>query len=220
MNFPKFNREEWIDKLKAEIGLAHVPYEELDQHFVEFGFFAGSNSPKTNARQYIDNQLHETEESYKQFEGEEVGSVTSLITITDIDATLGDVLSNLGDIPDTVRPTNEELRQLQVPYIEMRMKQEEILCFDVSIDNKPYIVAINYDGTDVKIKDQIKHVINTTFFIEVRDKTTIRDGEQVISYYQFVNAIRPYINQTPTLTERILDDVDTNFEGGVTLEGF
>lgn len=226
MNTPIFDKKAWIERLTSEIGLAGVPYEELDQHKVDFSFsFIANPNPEfvKTARQYIDEQLAEIEASYEQFKHHEMGeSLTNPLTITDIGSTLNSVLGQIGDIPDEqpLMPSSEELAALQIPYIEMAMKQEEILCFDVVINNLPYVVAINYDGTDIKIKDQIKHVISTTFFIEVRDKTTIRDGEQVISYYQFVNAIQPYIKQPEDLTSRILKDVSTTFDGGAKLDGF
>jgi hypothetical protein len=233
MNSVKFDKTYWINQIKSELGLAPVPYEELDQHKVsmDFSFFPlkEGESSYISAKEYVDNQLLEIEAKYKEFEEQGISEIAQNVAIpmddmlNNINSQLNGISRMFDSVPDDVMETLQrrpEEAGIWIGYHKPVISQSNMLCFDVLVENLPYVVVIHDDGTDSRIKDQIKHVLNTTFFIEMRDKTTINDDEQVISYYQFVNAIQPFLVKEQSINDRIRKETETIFEGGVKIDGF
>jgi len=75
---------------------------------------------------------------------------------------------------------------------------------------------VNYNPEDFRSTDQINHLVNTTFFIEELNPQQMNGNESnIISYYQFVNAIQPFLKQNTDLSayEKIANGTTTMFDG-------
>lgn len=201
-----FDKAHWIDKIKGEIGLTNVPYENLEEHFVDFGTVFGESS-KLSAKEYVDRELASIEEQYKSFnEQGDVLSMSDSIDSFDADAVMGNLLQ-ISQIPVIELPAiNDE--EEEIPKVS-----SNFLYFSVFIDNRDYVIAIN-DYGDIKIQDQIKHVKNTSYFVEQRLSENIQSGEVIISYYQFVNLIETEVAKSRSSTyEKIQQNMNTVFNG-------
>lgn len=203
-----FDKEHWIDKIKSEIGLANVSYENLSEHFVDFGVVFGDSSTKLSAKEYVDRELESIRLQYEMFNEQD------------------DVLPSFGEIsefnPDEVLGNLLEISQ--IPTIDLPLEEQEqaqkiqtfsskFFYFSVFINNMDYVVAIN-DYGDLKIKDQIKHVKSTSYFVEEKPLENIQTGEVIISYYQFVNLIEAEVAKSRISTyEKIQQNMNTVFNG-------
>lgn len=202
-----FDKTHWIDKIKSEIGLANVPYENLGEHFVDFGTVFGESSSKLSAKEYVDRELASIEEQYKSFnEQGDVLSMSDSIDSFDADAVMGNLLQ-ISQIPVIELPAiNDEEEEIPKVF-------SNFLYFSVFIDNRDYVIAIN-DYGDIKIQDQIKHVKNTSYFVEQKLPENIQTGEVIISYYQFVNLIEIEVAKSRSSTyEKIQQNMNTVFNG-------
>lgn len=219
-----FNREYWLDQLKKEVGLENVAYEDLAKHQVNFGsVFSLDETEVRNAKQYVDDQLMLIEAQYQELD---IVPSADMLQVSEFDA--GGVLSRLTEVSDALpdvipelpsfSPSNDSIKQL--PEIKQEIKSDQLKYFDVLIGGNPFTVVINDHG-DFRIQDQINHLVNTSFFVEARKPHTLTGYEVIISYYQFVNAIQPFLKQNTDLSafERITKGIHTQFDG-FKLEGF
>lgn len=202
-----FDREHWIDKIKSEIGLTNVPYENLEEHVVDFGTVFGESSSKLSAKEYVDRELVSIEEQYRSFneQGDVLPASNSLDSF-DADTVMGNLLE-ISKIPLIELPVinDEEEEIAKVP--------SNFLYFSVFINNRDFIVAIN-DYGDIKIKDQIKHIKNTSYFVEQIESDRIKTGEVIISYYQFVDLIEKEVAKSrASAYEKIQQNLNTVFNG-------
>lgn len=213
---PAFDKEYWTRQFSSEIGLGHVPYEELHLHYVDFGVSVGEfdiTSPNTKtARQYVDDQLDQTEEAYTLMGNVNLDEINPMVKSAELNTSLEDLLGQAVDIIDSF-PTealNTEPVLLEAPLPQIR--PGDLKYFDVDIKGQSFTVVINDHGEDFRIKDQIRHLINTTFFVEMRDPTTLTNASRVISYYQFVNAM-PLEYDRNEAHVRIEGNLTTEFDG-------
>jgi hypothetical protein len=218
MNKPIFNKEYWMNQLINEVGCLGVPYEELDQYTVDFGPVTGQSSEHTKtAKQYIDEQLVLIEAEYDKFEDDELVEFTPTPNF----AAVSDRLSDVANILDKVDYFDISVEQLEVKSQEVQ--KSDIRAFGVTINEIDYVVMMNIGGSyePWQYQDQINHITNTSFFVEHRDPATITDQDVVISYFQFVNAIEPFLKPVNDITayEMINKDINTVFDG-IKLEGF
>jgi hypothetical protein len=218
MNKPIFNKEYWMNQLINEVGFPGVPYEELDQYTVDFGSVIGQSSEHTKtAKQYIDEQLVLIEAEYEKFEEEELIEFTPTPNF----AAVSDRLSQVADTLDKVDYFDILVEQLEVKSQEVQ--KSDIRAFGVTIGGSDYVVMLNTGGSyePWRYQDQINHIVNTSFFVEHRDPALITDQDTIISYYQFVSAIEPFLKPVNDITayEMINKDINTVFDG-IKLEGF
>jgi len=216
----KFDREYWLAQLKKEVGLENVPYEQLHNHEVDFGgFFGGHNSSKKNARKYVDEQLSNIEDSYKTLEMPIVSDDDSLTlplpsmdSITKIITEINDNgLHSFNNVPVEIVQGIPQLKA-----VNQTIKKGNIRYFNVIVNKQDFIVAVNYNPEDFRSTDQINHLVNTTFFIEELNPQQMNGNESnIISYYQFVNAIQPFLKQNTDLSayEKIANGTTTMFDG-------
>lgn len=214
-----FNREYWLAQLKKEVGLEHVSYEELHNHVVDFGgFFNTEESSKKSAKQYIDEQLADIENSYKNLEMPEIVEESPTLPLPNMES-ITQILTQISD-SGLHSYNNIPVEMLQgVPQLKMvnqTIKRSNIRYFSVIINKQDFIVAINYNSDDFRLLDQTNHLVNTTFFIEELNPLQMNGNENnIISYYQFVNAIQPFLKQTTDLSayEKIANGTTTVFDG-------
>jgi hypothetical protein len=209
---PQFNKEHWINQLKNEAGLSHIPYEELDDHKISFGLF--DNASQISAKKYIDEQLKNIEEQYSSFDDTLEDDLQSLRVDLGKTKTKGIPISEF--IAD-VEPVLIQLAEVPQQIIRSNMKY-----YDVLVGGNNFTVVINDHGEDWRITDQINHVKHTSFFIEERNPAHLTGYENIISYYQFANLIQSHIKKTNTdlsVYEKISQDINTVFDG-IKLEGF
>jgi hypothetical protein len=215
-----FNREYWLSQLKKEVGLENVSYEELHLHTVDFGgFFNTNETSKKTAKQYIDEQLVDIEQSYKNLEMPEIVEESPLTLPLPNMESITQIITQITD-KGTYSHNNIPVEMLEgVPQLKMvnqSIKRSNIRYFSVTINKQEFIVAINYNADDFRSIDQINHLINTTFFIEELNPLVMNGSENhIISYYQFVNAIQPFLKQTTDLSayEKISSGTTTVFDG-------
>ena len=230
MSKPIFDRQYWINQLTNEVGLVGVPYEELDKYMVDSGSVTGRESnPETvrTAKQYIDDQLLIIEASYADFEDTEFIEFSPTPNFDQVNNLLGDVALSLDSVSDTLIYPDAAKGVSQLSYVPQEVQRSNIKCFDVIINDIDCVVMLTVasnpldENQDWKSLDQINHVKNTTFFIEERDPSTITDFDNVISYYQFVNAIQPFLKPAHDITayEKINKNMNTVFDG-IKLDGF
>jgi len=226
----EFNKAYWLDQLTKEVGLDGVPYEELSKHYVNFDSVIGTEgeneASRKNAKQYVDEQLAYIEEQYKLLNESNI-EVPQEHEVPVFDPS--DVLSKLLVVSESAELNQVEdniYKDLDLGAFQLKEVKQEVLAsnmkyFDVVIGESAYTVVINDHGGDFRIKDQINHVINTTFFVEIRNPMELTGFEQIISYYQFVNAIQPHLKPSTDLTafDKISKGLETAFDG-VKLEGF
>lgn len=228
MSTIKFDREYWIDQLKKEVGLGNIPYDSLEFHQVDFEspFGIKSDNGLINAKEYVDSQLEIIEQQYKQIDEEIDKEDLSISSFTSYDEEdVMQKLSNIsGSIDQLISLDNLDEKFENNNFFLQEKKQvinkNDIKYFDVVVSGKEFTVVIN-DYGDLKVKDQISHIKNTTFFVEERAKESITGKENYISYYQFINLIEPLLrksNDTP-VWKKITDDLKTEFDG-LKLEGF
>lgn len=218
----KFDKEYWISNLKKEVGLENVPYCELGEHTLYFSLYRNENAGK-NAKEYVDEQLALIENQYKEFESSSdiEFSTTRMIDGDDVMISLMGLAASIDsfEIPeDPFANIKNNTNSLQV--VEQTINHNDISYYDVQIGENTFTVAINSNSRDFRVKDQINHVINTSFFVEQRHPLTFDGSENIISYYQFVNAIQPYLKISTNLAqEKILAEVKTTFDG-IKLDSF
>lgn len=202
-----FDKNHWIDKIKSEIGLENVLYENLGEYFVDFGNVFGESSNKVSAKEYVDREVASVEEQYRSFnEQGDVLPMSNDLDSFDADAVMGNLLE-ISQIPIIELPAINDIEE-ETPEIPSKFSY-----FSVFIDNRDYIVAIN-DYGDLKIQDQIKHIKNTSYFVEQKLPETIQTGEVIISYYQFVNLIEKEVAKSRISTyEKIQQNLNTVFNG-------
>jgi hypothetical protein len=223
MNKPIFNKEYWLNQLINEVGFPGVPYEELDQYTVDFGSVIGQFSEHTKtAKQYIDEQLVLIEAEYEKFEDEELIEFTptpNFSAVSDRLSEVSDSLANTEYLGSTSQLDN--ISQLEVK--QLAVEKSDIRAFGVTINEVDYVVMMNLGGSyePWRYQDQINHIVNTSFFVEHRDPALITDQDTIISYYQFVSAIEPFLKPVNDITayEMINKDINTVFDG-IKLEGF
>ena len=221
MNAPTFDKEPWIQRYSAEIGLGHVPYEELHLYYVDIGRVFDKfdiNDPNTKtARQYVDEQLAQTEDAYAQLalmEGfSEVVPVVEPIPVASLQGLVHQALNDAVEYIDSLPPAMLNLPPILLEEPNSQILASDLKYFDVVINENPFIVVINDHGGDIRIKDQIRHITNTTFFVEMRDPSTITDSSRVISYYQFVNAIPLQYPDRSDVQVQIEANIVTEFDG-------
>lgn len=229
-----FNKQYWIEQLTKEVGLEGVSYEELVNHFVNFDSFFGNNedSPtsRVNAKDYVDRQLVEIEKQYQEFEKEEnnvmiqEGSLTLDYNETDIFARLGATAQNIEC--DSSHDVNTSLFvqyngvSLLKP-IEQTIERSDIGYYEVFVEGRIFIVAINRKQNDLKTIDQINHIKSTSYFVEEQNPLSFVGGEEIISYYQFSNMVEEIIRRKGIVSAdvKIQDNVKTEFDG-VKLDNF
>lgn len=214
-----FDREYWLTQLKKEVGLENVPYEQLQDHEVDFGgFFGGDDSSKKNAKQYVDEQLSNIEDSYKTLEMPVISDdsltlpLPSMESITKIITEINDNgLHSFNNVPVEMVQGIPQLKP-----VNQTIKKGNIRYFSVIINKQDFIVAVNYNPEDFRSIDQINHLVNTTFFIEELNLQQMNGSEtNIVSYYQFVNAIQPFLKQNTDLSayEKIANGTTTVFDG-------
>lgn len=222
MSAPIFRREYWIEQLKKEVGLSDVDYNDLQEHFVYFGMF-GDDAISKNAKTYVDEQLEIIEKQYAEIDVDSCDQQEYSVPEFDI-SSVYDKLSMLSDsLSEVVLPTeipyemNEAESVVQLKLSNQTIETKDVKYFEVLIGTRLYVVVINDHG-DLKIKDQIRHIVNTSFFVEQRTPEHVynaSDTNHIISYYQFVNLIQPYLNMNtvPSASNKISQGVQTDFDG-------
>ncbi len=234
LNNMKFNKQYWIEQLTKEVGLEGVSYEELSNHFVNFDSFFGNeeDSPtsRVNAKDYVDRQLLEIEKQYEEFsisENSEVvpESLTLDFNEADIFSRLGNVSNeNFGEVPvDTLYQENKVFYNgvpLLIP-VQQNIERSDIRYYEVQIEGRIFVVAINKKNGDLKTEDQINHIKSTSCFIEERNPLSFIGGEDIISYFQFSNLVEEIARRkgTVAVNVKIQDNVKTEFDG-VKLDNF
>lgn len=230
----QFNKQYWIEQLTKEVGLEGVPYEELSNHFVNFDSFFGTeeDSPtsKVNAKDYVDRQLVEIEKQYEEFSiSENSAVVPQSLTLdyneADIFNRLGNVANeNFGEVPvDTLYQENKVFYNgvpLLIP-VQQNIERSDIRYYEVQIEGRIFMVAINKKSGDLKTEDQINHIKSTSYFIEERNPLTFFGGEEIVSYFQFANLVEEIARRKGTVSVevKLKDNVKTEFDG-VKLEDF
>jgi hypothetical protein len=201
----EFDRTNWLNNLKREIGLSHVPYDELHLHSISFDLFNTDDSLKRNAKEYIDEQLEIIEEQYKSV-GANINELDDLLVACNEDT----VVTPTGEFFGNVEPT-----LIQLPEIKQTIERANMHYYDVDVNGNHYTVVINDHGGDCRIKDQIAHVVNTSYFIEERDPNSLTQFDNIISYYQFANVIQRIVAENVDVTayQKIVDNIDTVFDG-------
>lgn len=231
----EFNKQYWIEQLTKEVGLEGVSYEELSNHFVNFDSFFGNDedSPtsRVNAKDYVDRQLVEIEKQYQDFHKEELGVTIQPKSLT-LDYNESDIFGRLSTV------ANEEFREMPfdnnyqenkilyngVPLIlpvQQTIQREDIGYYEVFVEGRVFVVAINRKNGDLKTEDQINHVKSTSYFVEEVNPFNLLNGEEIISYYQFANMIEEIVRRKGTLSVdvKLKDNVKTEFDG-VKLDNF
>jgi len=236
-----FNKEYWKNNIKTEIGLSHVPDEQLHEHFVLIGSFFGDDSNKIRADEYLETQLKQIEEGYKNFgvllndlPQEEEYPPTRPDSVEGLDQNelkgLGlDLLDNF--IPpkhkfkssenNGTRPVtpdnfanvllNKEIKLLTP--VNQEIKRESIRYFDVDVNGNHFTVALNFDPSDIKSQDQVNHIKTTSYFIEERQPNFLTGFENIISYYQYANLIQYNMKKNDDVQDKIAKEVKTTFDG-------
>jgi hypothetical protein len=206
-----FDKEYWTNQLLLEIGLSNVPREDLDKHFVDTGFVFSEFDNKKTAKQYLEEQLTILEEQYKEFNS--LNSDYSILgnNIEEFDSSK--VLQQLIELPQL--PEDNSFRVDNFDAIEI----PNFKYFEVFVEDKTYVVVIN-DCNDIRMSDQIKHVKNTSYFVEDRNAETLTSEDIILSYYQFANLIeRVVAKKDAIVTVKIRENLKTSFEG-FELKGF
>jgi hypothetical protein len=233
-----FNKQYWIEQLKMELGLSDVPDAELHLYYVDTGVFFGEIQQKTTAKDYIEKQLKDLEEHYNLF-GDGV------LTQNDDITNPGHMRNSYNESDILSRLDSAALQQsYEVPFAEpfvekynnslinsnnliqivpQTIRREVFRYYEVFINNISYIVVFNLDseGKSSKIRDQIKHLQSTSYFVEERNPISLTEEERIITYYQFVNILENVLRlKEETTKEKIQKEVQTVFEGGVKLDNF
>jgi hypothetical protein len=230
----QFNKEYWTQQLKMELGLSHVPDEELNEHYIDTGMFFGNISQKTTVKDYIEEQIKNLEDQYKLF-GDSILQQSDDITNSGRlrhSYNESDILSRLDaaalgqpyEVPLAENYNNLLLKSEHfIPIIPQTINRDSFRYYEMFINNMTYIVVFNLDseGKNSKINDQIKHLKSTSYFVEERNPMTFIGGEQIITYYQFVNILENVLRlRDETVKDKIQNEVQTVFEGGVKLDNF
>lgn len=219
----QFNPQYWREQIKREIGLSHVSDDELSQHYVDFGSFFGEGENKKTAKQYVEQQLEIIQEQYNSIELYSKHPQINVQSFKGVDfEKVNDQLLGVASLLDDVDPDitiPENVTQLE--YVPQQINRNNVKYFEVFVAEKTYIVAVNTDSQDFRVNDHINHVKNTSFFVEERNPLSFIGVENIISYYQFINLIQPYLKPKNNLSfyEKINGDVNTVFDG-LKLEGF
>lgn len=213
----EFDREYWLTQLKKEVGLESVEYDQLVNHEISTsGFFKIPGETK-NAKQYVDEQLEIIENSYKDMvDSSEISDESLTLPLPNVD----DLMKTLNDISEfhsDSKPSMDLLDGIpQLRMVEQQIQKSSIRYFYTTVDKNDFIVAINTGSSDFRISDQINHIINTSFFVEELNPLTMTGNEgNIISYYQFVNYIQPFLKQNTDLSayEKIMNGTTTVFDG-------
>ena len=211
---PSFDKEYWIGQLTKEVGLDGVAYEDLANHTVNFSsFFDLEEEGRRNAKEYVDSQLEIIEHQYR-----DIGVETSP---QQVGAAIGAVLDGIEESYEpelpVFNPTNADIPQL-IPVVQ-EVSRSKYRYFDVVIGEGNFMVVTNHAGDDWRIQDQINHIVNTTFFVEEKREDQLTGGERAITYYQFVNAIQPFLKQNTDLS--VFEGISQgSVFDGVKLKGF
>jgi hypothetical protein len=220
----KFDKEYWIYQLRKEVGLEDVIYEDLDKHFVNFeSLISDENVAQKNAKEYVDEQLALIEEKYKEFEESEEEYEVDLevpeFNPEDVLFKLSNVVEFIDKMETAPLPIFKLDGIVQLEEVKQEIRRNDMKYFEVLVGNKNFIIAVNVHSDDCRIMDQVNHIKATSFFVEERTPATFVGGEDIISYYQFINYIQPYLKQTATALDKISENVTTSFDG-LKLEGF
>lgn len=200
-----FDREYWTNQILLEIGLSKVPREDLDKHFVDTGFVFSEFDNKKTAKQYLEEQLTILEEQYKEFNSSNSDFSMLGNNIEEFDS--NKVLQQLLELPPL--PEDNSFRVDKFDAIEI----PNFKYFEVFVEDKTYVVVIN-DCNDIRMSDQIKHVKNTSYFVEDRNAESLSPQDIILSYYQFANLIeREVAKKHAVVVDKIRDNLKTSFEG-------
>jgi hypothetical protein len=234
-----FNKQYWIEQLTKEVGLEGVPYEELSNHFVNFDSFFGSeeDSPtsKVNAKEYVDRQLVEIEKQYEEFsqtqDALESFPLSPSKSLT-LDYNESDIFNRLGNVANSdvkEMPFDQNYQENKILYngiplilpVQQNIQREDIGYYEVFVEGRVFIVAINKKNGDLKTEDQINHIKSTSYFVEEINPLRLVGGEEIISYYQFANMIEEIVRRKGTVSVdvKLKDNVKTEFDG-IKLDNF
>lgn len=235
----EFNKQYWIEQLTKEVGLEGVPYEELSKHFVNFDSFFGSeeDSPtsRVNAKEYVDRQLVEIEKQYEEFsqtqDSLESFPLSPSKSLT-LDYNESDIFSRLHNVANEgfkEMPFDQNYQDNKILYngvpliipVQQNIQREDIGYYEVFVEGRVFVVAINKKNGDLKTEDQINHVKSTSYFVEEINPLRLDGGEEIISYYQFANMIEEIVRRKGTVSVdvKLKDNVKTEFDG-VKLDNF
>lgn len=188
----EFNKEYWIEQLKKEVGLMEIPYDQLVEHEVELASPTGRSSGfKINAKEYVDRQLGIIQQEYDAFALAAIEEQKNVAMV---------------DIP----PAKPEI----VPITPKEIKPENIRFFDVDIHNRPFTIIFHDDKTQDSV-DYINLIHDRRFFVKERKREDMTGMEQILSIYQYINAIAdiPLEPRPLTAFEEINTRMDTIFDG-------
>lgn len=234
LNNMQFNKQYWIEQLTKEVGLEGVPYEELSNHFVNFDSFFGTeeDSPtsKVNAKDYVDRQLLEIEKQYEEFAISENSAVAPQSLTLDYNES--DIFSRVHNVVNegfNEMPFDPFYQENKILYngvsliipVQQKIQREDIGYYEVFVEGRVFVVAINKKNGDLKTEDQINHIKSTSYFVEEVNPLRLVGGEEIISYYQFANMIEEIVRRKGTVSVdvKLKDNIKTEFDG-VKLDNF
>jgi hypothetical protein len=211
----KFDRESARKNILHGLGISpESTDEELKGMFVTVGSFFSDDSEKINAHQYVVNQLDNDEMFYNEFYSNGISQVNEFKPVSEND--IMTALSNLDfdKLPDSIPvedlsqiPDSLNNKFLTIPTVfDLSFRY-----FVVNFEGNEYVIVIN-EPTDRKTFDQIKHIENTSYFIEEKNSDQLADTDIVISYYQFVNMMERSISRkNAEIRSKIEENVKTQF---------
>lgn len=203
----EFDKDHWTQQLLQEIGLSEVPLEDLDKYFIDSGYVFSTSELKKTAKEYVEEQLAILEQQYNDFNSSQEEELVQPLMLKEFDVNttllqLQNVSSDLDNIP-----SDESFREKDVVDVP------NFKYFEVNVEDKNYVVVIN-DINDSRISDQIKHVKNTSYYIEDRTANSITNDDIILSYYQFANLIERIVAKKNNQVDiKIREELKTSFEG-------
>ena len=201
----QFNERKYRDDLKATLGFADIPDEELyDHNLVLNSPMGGESALSLSVGKYIDTDVDIARESYAELE-----------------RTFDDV-----EIPELTQP---EIGKVSVLTNKTTFNGANIKYFDIDVPNQeggfnPFTVAVYVDPTDsntlLNAKNQIDQIVNHFTFVDERDPDLLTGSEKMISFYQFVNLVGGLVRQTDRndVAASIAEKIAMEFEGDLELD--
>ncbi len=198
----QFNERQYRDNLKATLGFADIPDDELYNHNLVLNSPMGDqNALSLSVGKYIDTDVEIAKESYAALE-----------------ATFDEVeipeLTPSYDINPVVLTNKTTFNGNNIKYFDIDFPQK-----DGTIT--PFTVAIYVNPEDkLTYKEQINQVKNHFTFAGEREAEFLTGSEKMLSFYQFVNLVGGLVRQTDRndVATSIAEKIAMEFEGDIELE--